>query len=96
MGKSRPKLEVEKALASKGFTCSTTNHNYFVFYTAAQKKTPIKTMTSFGHKPKDISGDLLSSMARQCKLTNSQFLNLVDCPLSRNDYETLLQEQGAL
>jgi len=96
MSKSRPKFEVEKALAAKGFTCSTTNHNYFIFHTSEQKKTAIKTMTSFGHKPKDISGNLLSAMARQCQLTNSQFLELVDCPLSRDDYEALLQEQGVI
>jgi len=35
-------------------------------------------------------------MARQVSLTKKQFLDLVDCPLSREDYEKLLKAAGNL
>ena len=39
---------------------------------------------------------LLSEMARQCKLTKGQFVELVDCPLSRAEYEQVLVRSGEL
>ena len=96
MTKNRSKQDVEKALTSKGFTCRQSDHNYYIFHALDGRKTCIKTKTSFGRKPRNITGDLLSAMARQCKLTNDQFLQLVDCPLSRESYENLLDEQGHL
>jgi hypothetical protein len=35
-------------------------------------------------------------MARQCSLTKKQFLDLLDCPLSREEYEKLLEQAGKL
>ena len=35
-------------------------------------------------------------MAKQCHLTKSEFLGLIDCPLSREEYENKLYEQGVL
>ena len=96
MSKMRAKQDVEKALVAKGFNCEKTDHNYFIYHTTDGKKSRIKTKTSFGHKPKDIAGDLLSAMARQCKLSTDQFLQLVDCPLSRDLYEGLLSQGGHL
>lgn len=97
MHKNRPKHDVEQALAGKGFQLSRqTDHNYFIYHTEDDRKTRVKTKTSFGRKPKDIGGDLLHAMARQCHLTNDQFLQLVDCPLSRKSYEQMLDEKGLL
>jgi hypothetical protein len=45
---------------------------------------------------KDVPDNLLSQMAVQCKLTRQQFLNLVDCPMSRDGYEAALVERGEL
>jgi predicted RNA binding protein YcfA (HicA-like mRNA interferase family) len=97
MSKTRAKQDVEKALSNKGFRLArTTNHKYYIFHTMNDQKTRIKTMTSFGHKPKDIGRELLSAMAKQCKLTNDQFLDFVDCPLSRESYEQILSEKDLL
>ena len=41
-----------------------------------------------------INDSLLNPMARQCKLDKSDFINLVDCPLSRDDYENKLINAG--
>jgi hypothetical protein len=35
-------------------------------------------------------------MAKQCKLSNKDFGLLVDCPLSREDYELRLVMQGVV
>lgn len=88
--------EVEAALESKGFQRTKSHHHFFLYYTQAGKKTPIRTKTSHGKSYKDISPELASRMARQCKLTNHDFSNLVACPLSRDGYEQKLKELGAI
>jgi hypothetical protein len=54
-----------------------------------------KTKTSHGSGG-DISDDLLARMAKQCGVTKGQFLKLVDCPLTRQEYEELLRAAGRL
>ncbi len=48
---------------------------------------------SHGTGKKIIDDYLLGLMAKQCKITKKQFLELIDCPLNRDDYETILQKQ---
>ncbi len=88
----RARRDVMAALERKGFVPSEGDHTYYFFYTTTNKKTIVKTKVS--HSKKDIDDNLLSQMARQCKLTNAQFRNLVDCPLSREEYEEILRTQG--
>jgi hypothetical protein len=33
-------------------------------------------------------------MAKQCFLTNSEFVDLMQCPLSREQYEEILRQKG--
>ena len=40
--------------------------------------------------------NLLALMARNCKLSNKDFALLVECPLSRDDYEAKLVAAGAV
>jgi hypothetical protein len=56
----------------------------------------IKTKTSHSAKVKSLSDDLLGAMASQCKVTKKEFLQLVDCTISREDYEKMLAERNAL
>lgn len=60
------------------------------------QKTNVKTMTSHTPKMKDIPDNLISAMARQCKLSKNDFLGVVDCPLSRDDLENILRERGEI
>ena len=92
----REKKSVEAALKAKGFQAKEGDHHYFVYWTVEGKKTPVFTKTSHGPKPKDISDNLLSLMAHQCRLTKPKFLELVDCPMSREKYEEALQEAEVL
>lgn len=88
----KPRRAVMAALERKGFAVSEGDHTYYIYHTADGRKTLAKTKVS--HSGKDIADPILGMMARQCKLTAPQFRNLVDCPLSREAYETILRNQG--
>lgn len=92
----RQKTKVESALISKGFQQIENDHHYFIYFTQDGKKTTAKTKTSHTKKMKDIPDNLLGQMAKQCYLAKSQFLDLVDCPLSQEKYEDILQNLGIL
>ncbi len=89
----RKQAEVEKGLEAKGFKSPKGgDHNYFHYVSKAGKKTAVFTKTSHGSR--EIDDSLLGRMARQCKLSRSDFGRLIDCPLDRNSYEQKLIEQG--
>ena len=90
----RKQADVEKSLLNKGFQAGGGDHNFFVYHSKAGKKTRVRTKTSHGSK--EIDDNLLAQMARQCKLSNKDFGLLVDCPLSRDAYETKLLAAGAV
>ncbi len=89
---SRARKDVEAGLLAKGFQCREGDHSYFIYYDTAGKKTIAKTKTS--HSGKDLDDSLLALMAKQIKLTKKQFLELVDCPLSREAYQQILTKNG--
>jgi len=84
----RKQADVEYGLKNKGFLVADSHHHYFIYYSLEGKKTSVKTKTSHGQR--EISDDLIAKMARQLKVSRSVFLNLVDCPLSRKEYENIL------
>ncbi|NOT67114.1 MAG: hypothetical protein HOP04_02085 [Methylophilaceae bacterium] len=90
----RKQNDVEKSLLAKGFKAREGDHNYFNYYSTAGKKTAVFTKTS--HGAREIDDNLLSCMAKQCKLSNKDFSLLIDCPLDRDSYETKLIAQGAV
>jgi hypothetical protein len=49
---------------------------------------------SHGMMGSTINVDLISKMARQLRLTKTQFLDLIDCRLSEKDYRQILQNYG--
>jgi hypothetical protein len=91
----RDKRDVESGLGNKGFRLQDGDHHYYVYWSEAGKKSMAKTKTSHG-AGRDISDDLLAKMAKQCGLTKGNFLKLVDCPLTRQEYESLLKSAGKL
>lgn len=88
----RKQADVERSLRSKGFIQSESHHHFFIYHSIAGRKTPVKTKTSHAHR--EISDDLLGKMAQQVKLSKADFLDLVDCPLSREAYEGKLVAQN--
>lgn len=89
------KRKIESAISSKGFRIDNTKHCHFIYYTIDGLRTSVKTHTSHGAKG-PINDFLISQMARQCKLQRSQFVDLVNCPLSREAYERILREQECI
>jgi len=90
------KKKVESSLERKGFVKKNGNHSFFFYVTKSGIKTNIRTKTSYGTNHRDIGDNLLSCMARNCELNNKQFNDLIECPLSRDDYEQLLVNQDIL
>ena len=86
--------DVEAALRAKGFVVGGGDHNYFHYHSKSGKKSRVFTKTS--HGAREIDDNLLSMMARQCRLTNKDFALLLDCPLDRDAYEAKLLEQGLI
>lgn len=85
---SRKKADVERGLENKGFQVREGDHRFFVYHRKSDgKKTAIQTKTSHTPKMREIPDNLLGQMAKQCRLSKHDFLNLVDCPLSRESYE---------
>jgi len=42
---------------------------------------------------KDLGDSLIAQMSRQIGLSKGKFLDLVDCPLSREQYDSILKEK---
>ena len=59
-------------------------------------RTSVITHYSHGADGKEVADGVISAMARQCHLSSRQFKNLVDCALSRKEYEGLLLERGII
>jgi predicted RNA binding protein YcfA (HicA-like mRNA interferase family) len=83
---------VETSLERKGFLRSPGDHRFFTYYSKAGKKTIVFTKTSHGSR--EIGDHLIAQMARQCKLNKGQFVDLIECPLSRDQYEDVLIEKN--
>jgi hypothetical protein len=92
----KKKRDIEAGLLNKGFRKVETDHSVFIYHTQENLKSRVRTKTSHGSNNQDISVHLFSAMASQCKLTTRQFTDLIECPLSRVDYESILQGQGLL
>jgi hypothetical protein len=78
---------VRAALVAKGFR-EVSRHHYFYFFHYRGKKSHIHTKIS--HGATDISQSLCGLMAKQIKLTNPQFQQFVDCPLTEEMYADIL------
>jgi hypothetical protein len=88
--------DVESSLARKGFTEEAgKDHRYFRLLHQG-KDTGIYTKTSRGTGYKALGDGLVSSMAKQLKLQTKEFVQLVDCSLSAEDYLALLAKKGEL
>lgn len=88
---------VKKSMRKKGFVLGDRDdHWVFHYYTDdGQRITGIHPMIS--HSEVEISGRLLKDMRRQCKLrTTREFIDLVNCPISKADYRARLRAQGLI
>lgn len=89
MAKIPKPRDIEAALLAKGFGLMNRRHRTF-HYIADGQKTQVTTWLSHSRRA-DISKNLIGLMARQCQLTKSEFLSLVDCSMSGSDYHDVLK-----
>jgi hypothetical protein len=88
-------IKTYKNLKKKGFVDSTTksdDHKYLEF--TYNGKHVLHTKLS--HNKKDIDDYLIRQMSTQCKLSKSEFLDLVNCPLSKEGFIEILENKGLL
>lgn len=90
----RRRDDVQAGLLRKGFRLSTKDHWKLIYYDMSGRKTSVWTKVSYGSSHRDISDQNLGNMARQCHLSRLDFDDLIDCPLSREQYERKLVAGG--
>lgn len=88
--------KVKATLEDKGFRKRERDHTFFIYFTENGEKTPVLTKMSHGSNHREISDEFVSRMAKQCKLTTKEFTQLVECPLSREEYEEKLKAKNAI
>jgi len=92
---NRDRNTISSSLQKKGFVLEENHdHKCFFYCSKSGKRTKVRTMISRGTKYKVIGDNLLTQMSKQCRLLKSEFLELIDCPLTREDYEIKLREQA--
>ena len=93
---TRDKKKIEAALGKKGFQRRKNDHNFWVYHTEKGARNNIFTKTSYTPKMKEISANLFAQMARQCHLSVQDFCDLIDCPLTKEEYYKKLKRHGLL
>ena len=83
--------EVGAGLQKKGFRLRDSHHTFYHLYVDDHKTT---VWTKISHSEKEIGDRLLALMAREVKLNRSQFIDLIECPLSYQDYVEHLRNEG--
>jgi len=86
--------KVENSLQKKGFEKHHSDHRKFIYHTLKGKKTSVWTKTSHGSSHSEISKENLAKMAKQCRLNNNDFSELVECPIEQDHYEQMLVQNG--
>ena len=91
MSNVRSAKDIDQALRKKGFRRDMDGkHIHYFFYGLNGEKTGIYTLMSHGMGSTSIGNPLLGLMARQLRLTKSQFLDLIDCTLDEEGYRHLV------
>lgn len=92
---SLERSDVERGLQKKGFRLERekTGHRHYRLWHNGQK-TPVLTMVSHGTQHKTIDKSTVGHMARQVRLSGSEFENLVNCPLTEDEYIKKLRAAG--
>jgi predicted RNA binding protein YcfA (HicA-like mRNA interferase family) len=83
---------IESALGKKGFHMVRQNkHRLWTFYVNG-KKTSVRTF--FSHGLSEYSDTLLSPIAKQMHLSRDNLNLFIECSLSLEEYQTILEQEG--
>ena len=87
----RKSREIRASLEKKGFSVEEARkHIHFVYVDLQGRTTTARTMISHDASGSDIGDSLLGKMARQVGLDKRDFLNLIDCSLTRQEFDEIL------
>lgn len=97
MGNVRSKRLLINGLLKKGFMRDVNaDHIYFYWFDADGNPTDVQTKISHGATGETIGSNLIAKMARQCRITTKQFLDLIDCRLSPEQYGDILRQKNVI
>ena len=85
---------MKQSLKLKGFEEETGKDHYYYYLCHGSKRTSI--FTKISHNATDISDTLCSQMAKQVRLKNSQFRELIECSLTYEGYIAVLMQEAIL
>jgi predicted RNA binding protein YcfA (HicA-like mRNA interferase family) len=86
--------DVVNSLSKKGFRSHDGAHKFLVFW-ANDKKTSIHTMVSHGGR--EIDDHLIGLMSSQIRLDKEEFVKLVECMISKEDYlQKMLRDRAVV
>lgn len=88
---------MEAGLQAKGFERNASGDHISFHYKVDGKYTSVITHISHSRRVREISRDLLLLMRRQLKLDRSQEVkDLVECPMSIEDYNQILSSKSII
>ena len=94
MGSTRSGRSIDTALCQKGFSKSVDSDHVVYRLFSGNGELLVRTKISHGMMGTSLSADLISKMARQLHLTKEQFLELIDCTMTKEIYREILHEKG--
>ena len=93
----RDRSDILSSLTSKGFELQQGKRDHDVlFLTHEGRVQPVYTKLSRGSKHKTVSDSLLGRMSRQLRISRKQFDELVDCPMTADDYHQVLRSNDVI
>ncbi len=88
------KRKIKSSLLKKGFVQQQGDHEYF-YHEVNGKRTGPYTYLSHGSKPKTYGDTLLKRMKLQLRLDSMQQVkDLLECPMSVEDYKSILKTKN--
>lgn len=88
---------IEEGLLDKGFLRQETSHHRYFHHMHEGRETGAYAYTSRGSKLKTYGPELIARMKRTLQLdTTRQVVDLVLCPMSSEEYVSLLRSKGRL
>lgn len=87
----RKTKDIRKSLLVKGFKETNTHHEMYWLY-VGNRKTSVRTRIS--HSESEYGDRLLNQMAKQVGLNRTEFDDLIECPLTHDEYLKRLRTRG--